>query len=436
MRSAPVWVWQPGTTDPVQAGTLSHDEASGAGRFQYDAAYVRNGGQALDADQLRHLDARAVVNIKASDREGVPAIVADAGPDTWGRRVLAQDHGYEPDAFDSLVLSADDGVGNLAVGTLAEKPETGHLDLAELADAIENRFTGSVGGRTLSDRLVSPDTALGGAKPKATTLIHGSPYIAKFPEKGDPIDLPYYEAVALRIASHLGIDSANADVHSLPAGRSVLLVRRFDRTMEGGRLAFASALTVMGPGAQVAMSPTRSYLWFARSMRRWTRETAPYPSSQRLWDRIVFNALVGNGDDHPRNHGLLFREGRWGLAPMFDVVPTYIPRERLSLAMPFLAQGRNGQQRTSFVSAANLILAAPEFGIDPEAARDRILAMADAMATHWAQVLAELQTPPAVAYAMENVLTWVARLRNDAREFAPVPPASKPRVSRSWNWHP
>jgi serine/threonine-protein kinase HipA len=37
----------------------------------------------------------------------------------------------------------------------------------------------------------------------------------------------------------------------------------------------------------------------------------------------VFNAVVGNDDDHPRNHAAVYRhqEGRWRLAPAFDVVP-------------------------------------------------------------------------------------------------------------------
>lgn len=38
---------------------------------------------------------------------------------------------------------------------------------------------------------------------------------------------------------------------------------------------------------------------------------------------MVFNVLVGNDDDHPRNHAAVYshREGRWRLAPAFDVVP-------------------------------------------------------------------------------------------------------------------
>jgi len=38
---------------------------------------------------------------------------------------------------------------------------------------------------------------------------------------------------------------------------------------------------------------------------------------------MIFNAMVGNDDDHPRNHAVIFdtAENGWRLAPAFDVVP-------------------------------------------------------------------------------------------------------------------
>jgi serine/threonine-protein kinase HipA len=36
---------------------------------------------------------------------------------------------------------------------------------------------------------------------------------------------------------------------------------------------------------------------------------------------MVFNILVSNTDDHPRNHGLLLGKNGWRLAPAFDMNP-------------------------------------------------------------------------------------------------------------------
>ena len=43
--------------------------------------------------------------------------------------------------------------------------------------------------------------------------------------------------------------------------------------------------------------------------------------TSELWRRAVFGALVGNLDDHLRNHGFLRRGPSWALSPAFDVNP-------------------------------------------------------------------------------------------------------------------
>lgn len=434
MKTAPVWAWLEGSSSPVRVGTLSRDEDAGTGEFQYEAEYLAAGGRALDPAQLRHRDAKRPVTIRATDREGVPGIIADAGPDAWGRQVLAQDLGFEPDAWDALVYSADDGAGNLAVGELGAKPAIECLDLIELANAIQRRQDGQPSReRRLVERALSPDTALGGAKPKATTLVDGFPWIAKFPERGDPPNLPYYEAAALRMAGRLGIDSATVEVRSLPHGRSVLMVKRFDRLADGARIPFASGLTALGPAAQ-AHGPARTYLRLAEALKTWTRQKAPAPAVVALWERLAFNALVGNGDDHPRNHGLLYTDGAWGLSPAFDVVPTFHPRDKVSLAMPFLSLSPS--KRTAAVSAANLVRAAPAYGLPADEARARLIQMARGIQAQWAGVLQELDAPGEVARETKPVLDWSATVLADAETLTAADmPTDKPK-RRGWRWAP
>ncbi|WP_160897626.1 HipA domain-containing protein [Microbacterium sp. TL13] len=42
---------------------------------------------------------------------------------------------------------------------------------------------------------------------------------------------------------------------------------------------------------------------------------------RQLWRRAIFGVLVGNLDDHLRDHGFLRRGGGWALSPAFDVNP-------------------------------------------------------------------------------------------------------------------
>ena len=43
---------------------------------------------------------------------------------------------------------------------------------------------------------------------------------------------------------------------------------------------------------------------------------------EQLLRRAMFNVMVGNRDDHLRNHGFLFSRGGWRLAPAFDMNPS------------------------------------------------------------------------------------------------------------------
>jgi len=429
---SPVWIWLDSATTPVRVGTLTRDDATGGGSFLYDQDYVKAGGRALDPDQLRHLNARQSIPIPAHAREGVPGRIADAGPDAWGRMVLAQDLGFAPNALEALIHAADDGAGNLSVGQLDAKPKVETLDLEELAQALARRQAGQPVKNAKLQCLLSPDTALGGAKPKATLLRDGCQWIAKFPERGDPANLPYYEAAALRMAKRLHIDSAQVEAVALPAGRSVLLAKRFDRR-GGARLGFASALTVMGAQAET-LGPFRTYLHFAGKLKPWVREGLPITLDQ-LWERIVFSALIGNCDDHPRNHGLLLESGRWRLSPVFDIVPTYFRRERASLAMPYLRLA-TGQQ-TSLVSAKYLVQAAPAFALEVDMAHSRLLDMATRIIGEWQDVLDELKAPVKVAGETSPTLEWTRRILAQAASLSvddcrPIAPKS----SRRWQWAP
>ncbi|MRR56609.1 MAG: type II toxin-antitoxin system HipA family toxin [Deltaproteobacteria bacterium] len=387
MNCHPVFARLFDRSDPLLVGTLSHDESGGA--FQYDTGYLASGSRALEPVQLRHRGSRPI-KIKPTDREGIPGVLADTGPDGWGRKVLEQRLCHQPDALEALLLTPDDGAGRLTVG---EKPPQHWPGLADLPELIK----------------APPLTALGGEKPKTTIQIDGQLWIAKWPEHDDPPHLPFYEAAALRMASRLGMPAADSMVHQMPDGCYALLVKRFDRLPDGTRLPFASALTALGPGGQV-LGSGRSYLALASALVRWTRD-ARAPAG--LWPRIALNGLLGNIDDHPRNHGLLFQDGRWRLSPVFDVVPAYIRREVVDLAMPFL---QVGSRLSAVVSAQPLVQAASAYGYDEETARIWLKEAANRVVEEWHAVLEELDAPAEVGWETRYVGRGAAVIAMDSRQ--------------------
>ena len=59
----------------------------------------------------------------------------------------------------------------------------------------------------------------------------------------------------------------------------------------------------------------------ARLAEEHKRIGAPLEDRLDLFGRMVFNAIAGNDDDHPRNHAAIYKasEKRWRLSPDFDV---------------------------------------------------------------------------------------------------------------------
>ena len=81
---------------------------------------------------------------------------------------------------------------------------------------------------------------------------------------------------------------------------------------------YASAMTVLerrdGEGG--------SYLDLAQCIVDHGARDSIVTDLEQLFRRVLFNVLVGNRDDHMRNHGFVREASGWRLAPAFDVNPS------------------------------------------------------------------------------------------------------------------
>jgi serine/threonine-protein kinase HipA len=174
--------------------------------------------------------------------------------------------------------------------------------------------------------LIAPGGSLGGARPKASVLDeNGRLWIAKFPSRGDEEDSGAWESVVHDLAGRAGIVVPPAELRCFGAGRSdsrghhTYLSRRFDRTDDGGRIHFASAMTLLDRSDGASADDGASYLELADLLIRDGSSTTA--DLEQLWRRIVFSICVSNTDDHLRNHGFLLDEHGWALAPAYDMNP-------------------------------------------------------------------------------------------------------------------
>ena len=106
----------------------------------------------------------------------------------------------------------------------------------------------------------------------------------------------------------------------MPIKYHTLLSRRFDRTQEGRRIHFASAMTLLGLSDGDNATTGHGYLDIVDFILQ--NCTHVEANLQELYRRVAFNVCIGNSDDHFRNHGFLLTAKGWMLSPAYDMNPT------------------------------------------------------------------------------------------------------------------
>ncbi|BBB64181.1 toxin HipA (plasmid) [Undibacterium sp. KW1] len=277
------------------------------------------------------------------------AVFSDASPDRWGRflmnRRLERDKrasvvGQSTKLFESdYLLGVHDQyrVGALRfrlddVGPFLDNqdhrgapPLAALRELEAASDAIErDEFNDAPDGGKWLKMLIAPGGSLGGARPKASVIDpDGGLWIAKFPsarDTSDDFNIGAWEMVVHTLARQCGIRVPESMLRRYVHVHHTFLVKRFDRTANGRRLHFASAMTLTDhqDGDDAALGA--SYLEMAEVLIQYGSQTNA--DLRELWTRIVFNLLVSNTDDHLRNHGFLLDPGKgWRLSEAYDMNP-------------------------------------------------------------------------------------------------------------------
>lgn len=183
-------------------------------------------------------------------------------------------------------------------------------------------------------QLVQPGTSLGGARPKANVVDTDKVlYVAKFPSRKDDYDVGLWEHFSHLLATKAGINAAKNKVLATGERYHTLLSQRFDRTQEGKRIHFASAMTLLGLSDGDNATTGHGYLdidivdFIIQSCTDVERNL------QELYRRVAFNICIGNTDDHFRNHGFLLTAKGWTLSPAYDMNPTLSEYQSLLVSL-------------------------------------------------------------------------------------------------------
>ncbi|MBR5912498.1 MAG: HipA domain-containing protein [Bacteroidales bacterium] len=144
--------------------------------------------------------------------------------------------------------------------------------------------------------------------------------VAKFPSRNDDYDVALWEHHSHLLAKTAGVVAAETSVIETGGKHHALLSKRFDRTANGRRKHFASAMTLLGLTDGCDAKTGHGYLDIVDFI---LQNCCDVESNLRqLYRRVAFNIAIGNSDDHFRNHGFLLTSRGWTLAPAYDMNPT------------------------------------------------------------------------------------------------------------------
>ncbi|KAF1719935.1 serine/threonine-protein kinase HipA [Pseudoxanthomonas wuyuanensis] len=264
----------------------------------------------------------------------------DCSPDRWGKRLMDRREAVEAReqerrvrslrAWDYLVGVNDESrMGALRLvdpasgryvddRTLSAPPVTDLRQLEAIAAHVERADA------DLTDemvrwikQIVAPGASLGGARPKASFRDPaGQLWLAKFPSNDDRVNVGLWEFLAYQLSLDAGIDMPEARLMQFSDRGHTYAVQRFDRTSTSRRM-FSSAMTQL----DVSESEGHSYLDLVQVIETSGTSTQIASDLEQLFRRVLFNVLIGNRDDHLRNHGFLRAGDGWRLSPAFDVNP-------------------------------------------------------------------------------------------------------------------
>ncbi|WP_297841806.1 type II toxin-antitoxin system HipA family toxin [Pseudomonas sp.] len=342
MSRAYIYMEHPETAEIITLGRLI--VVNGKGEFTYDPDYVANGGWV--PDPIRY-PLRSETFGPISKNKGIPGFIHDSMPDGWGERVLKDIHRQKLGPIDFLLKSPNnDRAGNLMAGHTRHPPAGVGQEqlptlkgLAPFIQATEAIFDNQLNEEAIQTlKLRRQRSSLGGARPKRTLIDQGVMILVKPRDRYDQCDIPALEHACMTFAAAKGLNVALTALYA--ESPSTLLVQRFDRSQPADhtkRIPMLSALTLLDAEWHTNDRSAWAYAAVADEMKR---RAVPERDLHEFFKRMCFNALVGNDDDHPKNHAVLWLNAGWRLAPMYDVVPGLDGSPPPGLSMAVGRQGR------------------------------------------------------------------------------------------------
>ena len=312
-------------------GTLGHDMIRGNATYQweYDTRWLQTHRSIILSGDLLNAGG-------AQFAQGhLFGFLQDAIPDRWGKRLIEKRERLLAEREGRTLIDDTTRMGALRLHDNGQLLGTAYADtpvppltyLREFVDIAQEYEREDAKGRTIREEwlhhLYKQGSSLGGARPKANVRdTDGSLWIAKIPSVNDDYDVAIWEYFALRMAAKCGINVPEMRLLPLAGQRyNTLLSKRFDRKGDE-RIHYASAMTLTGLRDGADANTDNGYLDIVDVIIGNAGFVNPQAALEQLYRRVAFSIIIGNHDDHFRNHGFLLTKDGWDWSPAFDINPS------------------------------------------------------------------------------------------------------------------
>ena len=315
-----------------------------------------------------------------------------------GRRLTALQRELKASADDELSLLL--AIGSDVVGDVSVVPDGVELPAAE--PAVRWSATATVDFSELRDGVMDR-RGLPGVQDKVSAAMITLPAKALTREailKLTPPEYPHLvenEAYFLGLARAAGMRVPRHRVIVDRHGERGLLIERFDRVGDVGRIAMEDGAQVLG------RYPADKYATSTEEVARGLigQCSARVAAAREILRMVTFAWLTGNGDLHAKNLAILAAGPEWRIAPAYDV-PSSLPYGDTTMALPI--SGRRDD-----ISRKALLGLAKDLGVSAPAATralDEMVKATEPVIALWEQGEADFTRP-----RQANVLRQLRRRR-------------------------
>ena len=336
--------------------------------------------------------------------------ILDSAPDYWGQQLLNKKFNVpELNDLEYVLANNLEHVGALGFSSINDdepmqltregwkphKKKSAELDL--IIEQTELMIKDA--DRSKLKELFEFGPTLGGGRPKVSIVAEGKHYLAKYGTSLDSLPEQKIEYATMKMAKDIGLNVPQIKMTE-HAHRQVFMIERFDRALIDGKLNrfhFVSALSLCG--WYVNYQKDWSYPVFCEFIRKaGSHENEIKEDLRELFKRVAFNIAVNNDDDHPRNHGILHKNKKWRLAPVYDIFPKASSTGTFTLAMSLGDYHREASKR-------NLLSAIKYFELEKIEAEKIIDDVNGFVSKNWKKYFREQSINEDVIKQYENAFT-------------------------------